>query len=142
MELHPENLVPCTPENARERQRLGVAVRKKNRQDRMVVVNAIREVLNGQMAVPDVVRENFAKIGYKIGKKDTFARVSIAKMMIKAFKNEDYKAMLELAKFAGMSFAESPEALGGADNPINISQTTKISPARVKEIAQSLEDEC
>ena len=137
-----ENLVPITPEKAREFQLKSAAARTRNCQDRMIVVKAIREVLNGKMAVPDVVRENFAKIGYKIGRKDSFARVSIAKMMIKAFKNEDYKALLELAKFAGMSFAESPEALGGSENPINISQTTRISPARVKEIAKSLEDEC
>lgn len=140
--LHPENLSPCTPENARERQLKGAAARSRNKQDRMIVVKAIREVLNGKMSVPDVVRDNFAKIGYKIGRTDTFAKVSIAKMMVKAFKNEDYKAFIELAKFAGMSFEHSPEALGGAENPINISQVTKISAERVKEISRELEEEC
>lgn len=137
-----ENLVPLTSEKAREIQKIGARKRHENAQDRMVVVKAIREIMNGKMDVPEVFRENSVKIGMKLGKKDSFARVSLAKMMLKAFKNEDYRAFMELAKFAGMSFEQSPEALGGSENPINISQVAKISAERVKEISRELEEEC
>ena len=138
---NPQNLKVPTTEQARRYQELSVQKRLENQQKRNILINAGREILNSKMDVSDKVKQAAAMIGYKLGRKATFGEVAYLTMMQKALKDGNYKAFTELAKLSGLHFDQSPDALGGADNPINVSQTV-VAPEQVKQISEELEGDC
>lgn len=140
---NPENLQPIrTSEEGRRLQLKSAKKRKENREKRMILRDSIIEVLNGTMEVSEAIRQGAGMFGTKLGKKETFGKVATLTILQDVVKKKNWKALAELAKLAGMTHDQSSEALGGSDNPVNISQTTKISAARVKEISEELENEC
>ena len=62
-------------------------------------------------------------------------------MLNNALKDCNYKAFTELARLSGLHFDQSPEAIGGADNPVHV-QAVAVSPEQVKAISEELEDNC
>ena len=139
---NPQNLKVPTTEQAREYQKLAVQARYENQRKRNVLIMAGREMLNSKMTVSDKVRAAAKMIGYKIGRKATFGEVAYLTMLNKALKDGNYKAFTELARLSGLHFDQSAEALGGVDNPINVSQKTTIAPDQVKAISDALEGGC
>ena len=138
---NPQNLRVPTTEQARKYQAMGVQKRIENQQKRNILINAGREILNSKMDVNDKVKAAAAMIGYKLGRKATFGEVAYLTMIQKALKDGNYKAFTELAKLSGLHFDQSPDALGGVDNPINVSQTV-VAPEQVKAISDELEGGC
>lgn len=139
---NPQNLKVPTTEQAREYQKLAVQARYENQRKRNVLIMAGREMLNSKMPVSDKVRAAAKMIGYKIGRKATFGEVAYLTMLNKALKDGNYKAFTELARLSGLHFDQSPEALGGTENPVNVVQTTTIAPEQVKAISDALEGGC
>lgn len=139
---NPQNLKVPTTEQAREYQKLAVQARYENQRKRNVLIMAGREMLNSRMTVSDKVRAAAKMIGYKIGRKATFGEVAYLTMLNKALKDGNYKAFTELARLSGLHFDQSDEAIGGAENPINVSQKTIIAPEQVKAISDALESGC
>lgn len=139
--MNEQNLRHFTKENAAHYQALGVKKRLENQQKRNVLIDAGREIMNSRMKVNDKIKQAAAIIGYKLGRNPTFGEVAYITMMQKAVKDGNYKAFAELAKLSGLHFDQSVEALGGAENPINVQQTT-IAPEQVKEISEELEGGC
>ena len=138
---NPQNLKVPTTEQAREYQKLAVQARYENQQKRNVLIMAGREMLNSKMPVSDKVRAAAKMIGYKIGRKATFGEVAYLTMLNKALKDGNYKAFTELARLSGLHFDQSPEAIGGKDNPIHVEAAT-VAPEQVKEISEALEGDC
>ena len=139
--MNNKNLRHFTSENAAKFQAMGVQKRLENQQKRNVLIDAGREILNSKMDVNDKVKAAAAMIGYKLGRKATFGEVAYLTMMQKALKDGNYKAFTELAKLSGMHFDQSPDALGGADNPVHV-QAVAVAPEQVKAISEELEDNC
>lgn len=139
---NPQNLRVPTTEEARRYQALGVKKRLENQQKRNLLIHAGREIFNAKMDVTDKIKAAAKLIGYKVGRKATFGEVAYLTMMHKALKDGNYKAFTELARLSGMHFDQSPEALGGVENPINVAQTTTVAPEQVKAISEELEGGC
>lgn len=130
-----------TKENAAEYQARAVQARLENARKRNVLIDAGREIMNSRMKVNEKIKQAAAIIGYKLGRNPTFGEVAYITMMQKAVKDGNYKAFSELAKLSGLHFDQSVDALGGAENPINV-QTTTVAPEQVKEISKELEGDC
>ena len=139
-----ENLTPFTKGDNRAAlaSSKGLAVRRRKAEQKAVLRDAFIEILNGKMTVPDVMRNGAAMIGLRLGKKEKFGKVLMAKLTQDSLKKSNWKAVVELAKLAGITFDQSPEGLGGEDNPINVANSVKVAPSRVKEISEILEEEC
>ena len=137
-----ENLKPrITKENAQAMQKLSVKKRLENIQKRHLLIDAGREIFNSKMDVSEKVRQNAAQLGYKLGKKGTFGEIAMLTMIQKAIKDGNSKAFIQLAQLSGMHFDQSPEALGGKDNPIHV-EAIAVAPEQVKEISEALEGDC
>lgn len=139
---NPQNLRTPTSEEAREMQRKGARARRRNFEKKHLLIEVIRDVMCGKMEVPDNLRNLGTYMGRKFGKTAIFGEVALTALFAKAVQRGDSRAFLELAKFAGMSYDQSAEGLGGENNPINVAQTTTISPERIKFINNMLENEC
>lgn len=120
----------------------GAQARTRSLERRAVLRDAFIEILNGKMAVPDVMREGAEMIGIRLGKREKLGKVLMAKLTQDSLKKSNWKAVVELAKMAGITFDQSPEGLGGEANPINVANAVKVAPGRVKEISDMLEEEC
>ena len=79
---------------------------------------------------------------FKENRKATRVLLDLAKMRKKAIATSNVRGYVELLKTVGFHFDQSPEALGGVDNPINVAQKTTIAPEQVKEISSELEGGC
>ena len=139
-----DNLTPFTKGDKRavEASSKGVEARRRKAERKAVLRDAFIEILNGKMAVPDVMREGAEMIGIRLGKKEKLGKVLMAKLTQDSLKKSNWKAVVELAKMAGITFDQSPEGLGGEENPINVANAVKVATSRVKEISDMLEDEC
>ena len=78
---------------------------------------------------------------FKENRKAVRVLLDLAKMRNKAISTNNVRGYVELLKTVGFHFDQSPEALGGADNPLNVQQTV-VSPKQVKEISSELEEGC
>ena len=139
--MNEQNLRPFTRENAAEMQKLGVKKRLENAKKKNLFIEVGRNIFNSKMDVSEKVRQNAAALGYKLGRKGSFGEIALLTMIQKALKDGNNKAFIELAKLAGMHFDQSPEALGGADNPVHV-QATAVAPEQIKAISEELEDGC
>ncbi|MBR6448382.1 MAG: hypothetical protein IKS96_07135 [Fibrobacter sp.] len=79
---------------------------------------------------------------FKENKKAVRVLLDLAKMRKKAIDTNNVRGYVELLKTVGFHFDQSAEALGGADNPINVAQKMSIAPEQVKEISDELEGGC
>ncbi|MCF0225657.1 MAG: hypothetical protein HUK20_15430 [Fibrobacter sp.] len=100
------------------------------------------EILNGKMDVSEVLRDGASMMGTRLGKRESFGKILMLTITQDALKKKNWKAIVELAKLAGVTFDQSPEGLGGEENPINVSNAVNVSPDRVRQISAMLEDEC
>ena len=121
--------------------RLGLKVRRENAEKRNLLIERGREILNSKMDVTEDDKELAKLIGYKLGKKAPFGEVAFIRMFNAALVQGNYKAFVELGRMIGMHFDQSPEALGGSENPLNV-QAVAIAPKQVKDISEALEDNC
>mgnify|MGYP003291535075 CR=1 FL=1 len=135
----PKNLF--TKENAQAMRELGLKVRRENAEKRNLLIERGREILNSKMDVTEDDKELAKLIGYKLGKKAPFGEVAFIRMFNAALVQGNYKAFVELGRMIGMHFDQSPEALGGSENPLNV-QAVAIAPKQVKDISEALEDNC
>lgn len=131
-----------TKENSREMQRRGAEKRKENNQRRFFLIRTGQDILTSKTDVTAEDKEKGAFVGYKFGKKATVGEKAFVDMLWKAKKDGNYKAYVELCKMSGMHFDQSPEALGGSDNPINVAKKVAVAPEQVKEISEELEGCC
>lgn len=141
MAANPQYLKVPTSEQAREYQKRAVIARKENKARRDLIIQCGRDIMNSKMDVSEAVKQAAAKIGYKLGRKATFGEVAFLQMINKALKDGNCKAFVELLKVSGMHFDQSPEALGGSNNPINV-QATAVPPEQVRVISDELEGGC
>lgn len=128
MKLNPQNLKPCTPENARERQLLGAKKRHENKVERDLIYKLFQKRLMGKKTVNenDLIELGDDSEGYEIGKKAIRALLDLDIMREKAKKTGNVRGYIELLKAAGVHFDQSKEALGGEENPINVNN--RIGP--------------
>lgn len=141
MPANPQYLKVPTSEQAREYQKRAVIARKANKARRDLIIQCGRDIMNSKMDVSEEIQQAAARIGYKMGRKATFGEVAFLQMVNKALKDGNCKAFVELLKVSGMHFDQSPEALGGADNPVHV-QAVAVAPEQVKEISEALEGDC
>ena len=129
-----------TSENAREMQLRSAEARKKNRIDRMAAIDAARDTLCSFIKVTPAISAMYEQMGEITGKKVMLVDYALKMLMKKAIKRNDAKFLFELIRLGGMHHDQTTEALGGSDNPINV--TKKITPEQVREINSMLEDLC
>lgn len=131
-----------TKENSRELQKRSVEKRIENNERRFFLIRSGQDILTSKADVTDDDRMKASFVGYKYGKKATVGEKAFIDMLYQAKLDGNYKAFVELCKMSGMHFDQSPEAIGGVDNPINVAQKTTIAPEQVKEISSELEGGC
>lgn len=131
-----------TKENARINQEKSAKKHKENNERRFFLIRSGQDILTSKADVTDDDRMKAAFVGYKYGKKAAVGEKAFIDMLYQAKLDGNYKAFVELCKISGMHFDQSPEALGGVDNPINVAQKTTIAPEQVKEISSELEGDC
>ena len=131
-----------TKENARINQEKSAKKHKENNERRFFLIRSGQDILTSKADVTDDDWMKAAFVGYKYGKKATVGEKAFIDMLYKAKLDGNYRAFVELCKMSGMHFDQSPEALGGVDNPINVAQKTTIAPEQVKEISSELEGGC
>ncbi|MCQ2183000.1 MAG: hypothetical protein MJY89_06305 [Bacteroidales bacterium] len=139
-----QNLRPCTPENARERQLKSAKKKHENAVKRDLIFKMFQKRLLGKKTVSenDIVSLGDDAEGYEIGKKAVRALLDLDIIRETAKKTGNVRGYIELMKFAGVHFDQSAEALGGAENPLNVNQATTITADRVRQISDALEEEC
>lgn len=128
-----DNLVPCTSENARERQLKGAAKRKENNANRNFAIMTMRKYLTSKKVVTE---RDLAAVGengeLKVGKKATRFEILFAKVMASLENRSELgdrsveRDFAEILKACGAHFDQSKEALGGEENPINVN--SRIGP--------------
>lgn len=143
--MNPENLNPIVKGTGRaqELQILSAKKKRQNAEKRRVLISAVQQVFCSKKTVDQglrtIVEQSF---GIKLGKTAPVGLIAVTRLMTKALKDGNYKAVVELAKLGGMHFDQSPEGLGGTENPINVASAVKVAPDRVKQISEMLENEC
>lgn len=133
---------PFNSETARKAQELAAKKRVENSKKRFFLIRSGQDILVQKKKVSEEDREKAKYVGVKLGKNATVAETVFVSMLADAKKRGDNKAFVELLKVAGMHFDQSPEALGGTENPINVAQKMAIAPEQVKEISEELEGNC
>lgn len=137
----PKKLI--TPETANKMREKGIeAKREKKTRDR-----AFKLFGNYLLGKKTVSRHDIEELGddsgeFKENRKAVRVLLDLAKMRNKAIETNNVRGYVELLKAVGFHFDQSPEALGGAENPINVAQKTTIAPEQVKKIASELEGCC
>lgn len=138
-----DNLKPFTSKTANKFQKKAVEARKEKIQ-RDKAYKMFAKYLLGKKTVTkqDIEELEGDSEEFKENRKATRVLLDLAKMRKKAIATSNVRGYVELLKTVGFHFDQSPEALGGADNPINVSQKTTIAPEQVKKISEALEDNC
>lgn len=134
---------PFSSKNAKKMQERSVAARQENIQ-RDKAFNMFAKYLLGKKSVS---RADIEELGddckeFKENRKAVRVLLDLAKMRRKAISTNNVRGYIELLKAVGFHFDQSPEALGGADNPINIAKKVAVAPEQVKEISEELEGCC
>ena len=130
-------------ENANRMREKGVEAKKdKKQRDK-----AFKLFANYLLGKKTVSKKDIDELGddsgeFKENRKAVRVLLDLAKMRNKAIDTNNVRGYIELLKAAGLHFDQSPEALGGVDNPINVAQKTTIAPEQVKEISSELEGGC
>lgn len=137
----PKKLI--TPETANKMREKGVEA-KKEKKTRERAFKLFGNYLLGKKTVS---RHDLEELGddtgdFKENRKAVRVLLDLAKMRQKAISTNNVRGYVELLKTVGFHFDQSPEALGGVDNPINVSQKTTIAPDQVKKISEALEGDC
>lgn len=137
-----QNLRPCTPENARERQLKSAKKRHENSEMRKFAMDFMLKFMKSKRTVTD---RDIAMIGdeagFEVGKKG----MRFALLFAKTFANLEERTengckfvgrdMAEILKACGAHFDQSAEALGGAENPINYTERPgRPSPEYMDEV--------
>ena len=130
-----------TKENARDNQKKSIEKRLENNEKRFFLQRATRDKLTEKKKPDEEDLANAKYVGVKLGKNPTVGDTVIVAMLAQLKRTGDVRGFVELLKMSGMHFDQSPEALGGADNPLNVQQTV-VSPKQVKEISSELEEGC
>lgn len=132
---------PFTKENAALMQQRAVAKRLENNERRFTLMRSTRDQLTAIKKPDDEDRANAEFIGVKLGKKPTVGDTLIIGFLAHLKRIGDVRGFMEVLKMSGMTFDQSPEALGGSENPLNV-QAVAIAPKQVKDISEALEDNC
>lgn len=128
---------------ARERQAASVKSRKENIQrDKAYRLFAKYLLAKKTVTVADIEELESDTEEFKVNRKATRVLLDLAKMRQKAIATANVRGYVELLKTVGFHFDQGKEALGGAENPINVSQKTTIAPEQVKAISDALEGGC
>lgn len=133
---------PFNSETARKAQELAAKKRVENSRKRFFLIRSGQDILVQKKKVDAEDREKAKYVGVKLGKNATVAETVFVSMLADAKRRGDNKAFVELLKVAGMHFDQSPEALGGSNNPINLANATAVPPEQVKAISDELEGGC
>jgi hypothetical protein len=136
----PKKLI--TKENAQEYREKGLVVRRDNI-DRSLARKEFGKLLLGKKKISkkDLQELGDDVDGFKVGKKVQRYMLDLAKIREKAIETGNVRGYIELMKMLGWHFDQSPEALGGSENPLNV-QAVAIAPKQVKDISEALEDNC
>ena len=128
---------------ARERQVASVKSRKENIQ-RDKAYRLFAKYLLAKKTVTEADLEELEgdTEEFKVNRKTTRVLLDLAKMRQKAIATANVRGYVELLKTVGFHFDQGKDALGGAANPINVSQKTTIAPEQVKAISEALEGGC
>lgn len=137
----PKKLI--TPETANKMREKGLEA-KKEKKTRERAFKLFGNYLLGKKTVS---HQDIEELGddtgdFKENRKAVRVLLDLAKMRNKAISTNNVRGYVELLKTVGFHFDQSPEAIGGADNPINVSQKTTIAPEQVKKISEDLEGGC
>lgn len=134
---------PFSAKNAVEFQKRSVEARKENSQ-RDKAFKMFGNYLLGKKTVSHIDIEQLGDDcqEFKENKKAVRVLLDLAKMRKKAIDTNNVRGYVELLKTVGFHFDQSAEALGGADNPINVAQKMSIAPEQVKKISEDLEGGC
>lgn len=132
---------PFTKENAALMQKRAVAKRLENNERRFTLMRSTRDQLTAIKKPDDEDRTNAEFIGVKLGKKPTVGDTLIIGFLAHLKRIGDVRGFMEVLKMSGMTFDQSPEALGSKDNPIHVEAAT-VAPEQVKEISEALEENC
>lgn len=130
-----------TKENARENQKRSIEKRLENNEKRFFLQRSTRDKLTEKKKPDEEDLANAKYVGVKLGKNPTVGETVIVAMLARLKRDGDVRGFIELLKMSGMHFDQSVDALGGAENPINV-QTTTVAPEQVKEISKELEGCC
>lgn len=130
-----------TKENAAMMQQKAVAKRLENNEKRFVLMRSTRDQLTAIKKPDEDDKANAEYIGIKLGRKPTVGDTLIIGFLAHLKRIGDVRGFMEVLKMSGMTFDQSPEALGGADNPVHV-QAVAIAPKQVKEISEALEGHC
>ena len=137
----PKKLI--TPETANKMREKGIEA-KKEKKTRERAFKLFGNYLLGKKTVS---KHDLEELGddtgdFKENRKAVRVLLDLAKMRQKAISTNNVRGYVELLKTVGFHFDQSPEALGGVDNPINVSQKTTVAPEQVKAISDALEGGC
>ena len=105
------------------------------------LMRSTRDQLTAIKKPDDEDRANAEFIGVKLGKKPTVGDTLIIGFLAHLKRIGDVRGFMEVLKMSGMTFDQSPEALGSKDNPIHVEAAT-VAPEQVKEISEALEGNC
>lgn len=136
-----ENLkkrVKFTSKTAKKASILGVKAKKAN----FDTIKAFRTIFDTIVKTPKAVASDALEAGLDAPKKCTMGEVAFISAFADAINSKNYKALEALAKMAGKHFDQSADALGGSNNPMNVTQSTAITPAAMKNIADKLDGLC
>lgn len=138
-----DNLKPFTSKTATMFQKKALEARKEKNQ-RNKAYKMFAKYLLGKKTVTkqDLEELEGDSEDFKENRKATRVLLDLAKMRKKAIDTSNVRGYVELLKTVGFHFDQSPEALGGAENPINVAQKTTIAPEQVKKISSELEGCC
>lgn len=99
-----KNLRRITSEQACEMQKLSVAKRRQNHEEKLTrdtFKEEITRALGMKLLVTPSLRESFKKLGVELDDTESATRLSFRRAVTKAVKDGDIKQILMLAEFAG-----------------------------------------
>lgn len=133
----PKKLI--TPETANKMREKGIdAKREKKTRDR-----AFKLFGNYLLGKKTVSKHDIEELGddtgdFKENRKAVRVLLDLAKMRNKAISTNNVRGYVELLKTVGFHFDQSPEALGGSNNPINLNN--RIGPP-TDELKKAMEEQ-
>lgn len=125
-----------------ETARIAGAKGNKSQREKRTVVEIVKDFLQKKMRTPEEVAANALAAGIVLPKETCGAVVAVGSVFANIIANGDYRGLVELAKMGGCHFDQGKDALGGANNPLSVSQSLSLSPDEIKKTVGKIDGLC
>lgn len=127
-------------EQAKEMAMKSHEIRKRNSKDAKTAAMLVKKILFSKTEVNSTASTVLKSMGLHQKKREEFFTIAVASLLGTTIKKGNVNGFVELVKLAGCHPSQSPDALGGENNPVSVRHS--IAMGCIKSINEELERLC